>query len=118
MTCPLKLDFLLIDEPKSFVEGQAVKGISLNSEDGFPQEYSVAGWFRWNGAEIFPWHLLFRLTINDESINKNNKLLGDRVLAAWLGGNQGGSAAIATYTYTDLKGYSSYINLAPAIPTS
>lgn len=36
MTCPLKLDFSLIDEPKSFVEGQAVKAISLNSEDGFP----------------------------------------------------------------------------------
>lgn len=28
---------------------------------------------------------MFRMTINDQNLNKNDKLLGDRDLAAWVG---------------------------------
>ena len=50
-----------------------------------PEEYSVTGWFRWRAQEQRPWHLVFRLTVNDRKTNKNDAKLGDRVLGAWVG---------------------------------
>lgn len=47
-----------------------------------------------------PWHLGFRLTINQNYQNADN--LGDRDLAFWVG-NQG-VVAFATYSYSDLNG--------------
>jgi hypothetical protein len=61
----------------------------------------VAGWFKWTPIKQQPWHLAFRVTINDKKTNKNFKMLGDRDLALWVGT---GIYAFATYTYTDLNG--------------
>jgi glutamine amidotransferase-like uncharacterized protein len=45
--------------------------------------------------------LAYRLTINDENINKNAEVLGDRDLTAFVGTD---AYAFATYTYTSLNG--------------
>ena len=44
---------------------------------------------------------MFRLTINDNTINENAGLLGDRTLAAWVGKD---ILAFSTYTYSDMNG--------------
>lgn len=67
----------------------------------YPQEYGVAGWFKWEAIQKQPWHLAFRVTINDETINRNADLLGDRDLAAFVGTD---AYAFSTYTYTNLNG--------------
>jgi hypothetical protein len=46
---------------------------------------------------------MFRVTINPEGINKNYELLGDRVLSAWVGTDEG-VIHMPTYTYTSLNG--------------
>lgn len=45
---------------------------------------------------------MFRLTINDKQLNKNDSRLGDRDLAVWVG--KTGILHFTTYTYTDLEG--------------
>jgi hypothetical protein len=67
----------------------------------FPTEYGVSGWFRWSDASKQPWHLAFRLTINDENINKDVDVLGDRGLTTFVGDK---IYALATYTYTNMNG--------------
>jgi hypothetical protein len=47
--------------------------------------YGLGGWFKWVDTKVEPWHLAFRVTINDAKTNKNAELLGDRTLAVWLG---------------------------------
>ena len=47
---------------------------------------------------------MFRVTINDESINQNYQRLGDRVLSCWVGTPQGGIISAPTYSYTNLNG--------------
>jgi len=43
--------------------------------------------------------LAFRLHINKEETNKNDQILGDRTLAAWVSPSQDGIYAMATYSY-------------------
>lgn len=70
----------------------------------FAHEYAMAGWFRWKEVEKQdPWHLMFRLTMNDVNTNKNADVLGDRVLSAWLGKDGGGVIALSTYSYLDMN---------------
>jgi len=45
---------------------------------------------------------MFRLTTNNPKINKNQELLGDRTLAAWVGSE--GEYVFSTYHYSDLQG--------------
>jgi hypothetical protein len=47
---------------------------------------------------------MFRLTINDEPINTDYRLLGDRTLTGWVGTGGGGILHMPTYTYTNLNG--------------
>lgn len=42
------------------------------------------------------------MTINNEEVNENASLLGDRTLAAFLSNE--GKIAFSTYSYTDLAG--------------
>lgn len=70
----------------------------------FPNEYSCSGWFKWSPLKNQkPWHLGFRLTINDKDINKNASRLGDRTLAFWVG-KAGGNLHFPTYSYSNLNG--------------
>ena len=47
---------------------------------------------------------MFRVTINPEGSNENHQRLGDRVLSAWVGQQDGGVLHFSTYTYTSLNG--------------
>ncbi|CAD8123997.1 unnamed protein product [Paramecium sonneborni] len=68
----------------------------------FPTMYGIGGWYKWEPTKQEPWHLAFRITINDQKSNKNADLLGDRTLAVWLSDQQ--LYAFATYTYTNMFG--------------
>jgi hypothetical protein len=59
----------------------------ITVDEAMPEEYAIAAWFRWDARyeKQAPWHLMFRLTINDKEGNKNAETLGDRVLSAWVG---------------------------------
>jgi hypothetical protein len=46
---------------------------------------------------------VFRVTINEESVNKNDNRLGDRDLTVLLGTTGGGILSFSTYTYTDMN---------------
>ena len=47
---------------------------------------------------------MFRLTINSEKTNKDDEVLGDRTLAAWVGSEPEG-ITFSTYSYENLNGY-------------
>lgn len=68
----------------------------------FPEEYSIGGWFKWRGTKMEQWHLGFRMHINKGQNNANVAKLGDRALALWA--SNSGIYAFATYTYTNLNG--------------
>jgi hypothetical protein len=81
-----------------------VNELSSGDEATFPDEYSVAGWFRWSPTTMSPWHLAFRVHINKGDENSNASKLGDRTLALWASPLNSGIYAFATYTYTNLNG--------------
>lgn len=65
---------------------EQVRPIVSDPSFAFPSEYAVAGWFKWVAPQQQqPWHLTFRLTINDQKTNQNHQVLGDRDLAVWVG---------------------------------
>jgi hypothetical protein len=68
----------------------------------FPPEYSVSGWFRWDGPYAADWHLIFRLTINNKADNQDYQRLGDRVLSVFA--NKANFYHFNTYKYTDMVG--------------
>ena len=80
------------------------KPVEIVSDQPFPEEYAVVGWFKWRSTVQNPWHVMFRLTINDKLTNQNDALLGDRDLGAWVGSANGGLLHFATYSYTNLVG--------------
>lgn len=47
---------------------------------------------------------MFRLTINDQRRNKDDEVLGDRTLSAWVGTEPEGLISLATYSYLNLNG--------------
>ncbi|CAD8155184.1 unnamed protein product [Paramecium octaurelia] len=68
-----------------------------------PDEYAVQGWFKWEETDLQEnWHTMFRLS--NTPIRKQQILLGERVLAAWLGKPKGGQIHFSTYSYANMKG--------------
>jgi hypothetical protein len=65
----------------------------------FPQEYSVAGWFKWNGT-YNGWHMAYRFTMNNKTDNQDASRLGDRTLALFLHPNL--NYYPATYNYANM----------------
>ncbi|CAD8193826.1 unnamed protein product [Paramecium pentaurelia] len=96
---------IVIENIQKFQEQQNfLSEIQSNSQTQFPNEYSVFGWFKWEPTKMELWHLAFRLHINKEETNKNDEILGDRTLAAWVSPSQNGIYAMATYSYKNLDG--------------
>lgn len=50
-----------------------------------------------------PWHTVVRLTNIQEELNQNNKLLGDRTLALFVG-TENQVHQFATYNYENVNG--------------
>lgn len=77
-----------------------------NESPSFYEEYAVSGWFKWSALESQSiWHTAFRFTINNEHINENTRLLGDRALALFVGNEMTNNIyAFTTYSYTDSNG--------------
>jgi hypothetical protein len=64
--CTKKGTLSIIKESRSFnVDDRAVDEIISPAENAFPNEYAVSGWFKWVKVEQQPWHLAFRVTLND-----------------------------------------------------
>ena len=75
----------------------------MNTDDFiFPDEYSVGGWFKWTGEYKAEWTLLFRLTANDKTDNRDTQRAGDTVLTPWAHRNQ--FYSFWTYSYNDMTG--------------
>lgn len=102
VTCKDPKEIMVIKEAGKFGATTETNEIASPKEQAFPEEYSVAGWFKWKGTKMDPWHLAFRLHINQGQDNGNVAKLGDRTLALWPS-NQG-VYAFATYSYTNLNG--------------
>lgn len=74
----------MLKDRKTYIDDDR-KAHELTLEQAEPEEYAVIGWFKWTAKEKKPWHSMFRFTINDEEVNENAGLLGDRTLAAFVG---------------------------------
>lgn len=73
--------------------------------DSFPHEYSISGWFRFKPfPQQRPWHLAFRVTINNQRDLRNVGRLGDRDLSLWVGKPAGGILHFTTYSYANMNG--------------
>lgn len=73
------------------------------SKSIFAPEYAWSGWFKWTPAAMKPWHTVVRLTNIQEELNQNNKLLGDRTLALFVG-TENQVHQFATYNYENVNG--------------
>lgn len=71
-------------------------------DQSFPPEYSISGWFKWQGIYSADNHLIYRFTINNKPDNLDDKRLGDRTLAVFASRSQFYTAA--TYNYTNMNG--------------
>lgn len=86
-------------QPKGSV---AWKEIGGKEDSSFPDEYSVAGWFRFI-KHTHTWNLVYRFTINGEPVNRDLGVLGDRTLALWTGTPANGILHFTTYSYHNLN---------------
>ncbi|CAD8162366.1 unnamed protein product [Paramecium octaurelia] len=103
--CDQYLQQIFIQDTQKFQEQMdPIPEIPSNYQDKFPNEYSVSGWFKWEPTRMDQWHLAFRLHINKGETNKNDQILGDRTLAAWVSPSQDGIYALSTYSYQNLNG--------------
>ncbi|CAK59383.1 unnamed protein product (macronuclear) [Paramecium tetraurelia] len=103
--CDQYLQQIFIQDTQKFQEQRdLLPEMQSNSLDKFPNEYSVFGWFKWEPTKMDQWHLAFRLHINKGETNKNDQILGDRTLAAWVSPSQDGIYAFSTYSYQGLNG--------------
>ncbi|CAD8058815.1 unnamed protein product [Paramecium sonneborni] len=71
-----------------------------DSNQQFPQEYAISGWFKWIGSQRSAWHNIFRVQIQSPS---TDIYLGDRTLCMWLGSIEGGVLHFPTYSYDDIN---------------
>jgi hypothetical protein len=89
-------------QPIAVGEGKEDYIAVTTDEQKFPQEYSVAGWYRWEGSYTADWHLVYRLTINGKADNTDYTKLGDRTLTVFA--NKDNYYHGATYSYSNMNG--------------
>lgn len=61
--------FNQVNEPATIKVGAGAEEYVSVGENAFPKEYSVSGWFKWDGPYTADWHLVFRLTNNKREEN-------------------------------------------------
>jgi hypothetical protein len=69
-------------------------------EAAFPPEYSISGWFKWQGIYTADWHLVYRFTINNKPDNSDASKLGDRTLTVFA--NRAQFYHATTYSYANM----------------
>lgn len=94
-----------VGDTEASTPGQGTEEYRLigGGDNAFPHEYSVGGWFKWNGA-YSGWHSIFRLTINNKTDNQDASRLGDRVLNLWVHPNLNFYPATYSYTTMNMEG--------------
>jgi hypothetical protein len=92
---------IIAEEPVR-LEKKDEEYLEVSGKKPFPTEYSVSGWFKWDGEYKGDWHSVFRLTINNKADNADYRRLGDRVLTVFA--NIQEFLHFPTYKYTGMKG--------------